>query len=480
MRINLLFLFLIAFISVEIFGQTYPALNMSMINMMTPETDNTGFDGRKYSGCWGWYQASKGKEYAIVGTSSKTYFIEVTNPLAPVIRDSVMARRSGCTWRELKTYQNYCYVVSDDSPPNSFQIIDMQYLPDSVHVVYDNNTYFERGHTVWIDGNKMYVGGVTPTTTTTENMRVYSLATPTAPVLLRTLSQDYPSIGYVHDMFVINDTVYASCGNQGLFVFKFDPSGNTFTQLGSFTGYAEAGYNHSSYITANRQTLVFCDEAPTGLSIKVANVSNPSNIMLSALAKPNSNSQFVPHNPYVIGNNYAFVSCYQDGLMLYDISNPASPVLAGFFDTYPQGGANLSNNYGSSSYRGNWGAYPYLPSGLIIACDMQNGVFLLQANAITGNTTGIKERGNSLEATVYPNPAQNQVNLAFINPEAKTYSLELINVLGQKVHSENNLNDCSFPVTYKTIDITGIGAGTYILNIKAGEKEFQQKLIITK
>jgi choice-of-anchor B domain-containing protein len=474
MRIK--FLFLITFISLEIFGQTYPALNMSMINLLTPETDNTGYDGRKYSGCWGWFQSSKGKEYAIVGTSSKTYFIEVTNPLAPVICDSVMARHAGCTWRELKTYQNYCYVVSDDAAPNTFQIIDMQYLPDSVHVVHDNNTYFERGHTVWIDGNKMYVGGVTPTTTVTENMRVYSLATPTAPVLLRTLSQDYPSISYVHDMFVVNDTVYASCGNQGLQVFKFNTPGNTFTQLGSLSGYTEAGYNHSSYITTNKQTLVFCDEVPTGLSIKFADVSNLSNITLSSLAKPNTNTQFVAHNPYVVGNNYAFVSCYQDGLMMYDISNPAGPVLAGFFDTYPTGGVSAGNNYGPTSYRGNWGAYPYLPSGLIIACDMQNGIFLLQATV----ATAIKVRGNSLEASVYPNPAQNQVNIAFINPKAKTYSLELLNVLGQKVHSENNLNDCTFPVTFRTLDVTGIEAGTYVLNIKAGEKEFQQKLIITK
>jgi choice-of-anchor B domain-containing protein len=473
-------LILFAVFSSFAFAQTYPSLNMSLLSLLTPETDNTGFDGRKYSGCWGWYQANKGKEYALVGTSAKTYFIDVTNPLIPVICDSVMGKHAGCTWRELKTYQNYCYIVSDDAAPNSFQIVDMQYLPDSVHVVHDANTYFERGHTVWIDGTKMYVGGMTYSTSTVESMAIFSLATPTAPVQLRTLSQDYPSIGYVHDMFVINDTVFASCGNQGLYVFKYNTVGNTFTQLGSFTGYTEAGYNHSSYITTNRQTLVFCDEAPTGLSIKFANVSNLNNITLSALAKPNTNPQMVAHNPYVLGNNYAFVSCYQDGLILYDISSPTTPTIAGYFDTHPQGGANAGNNYGASSYRGNWGAYPYLPSGLIIACDMQNGIFLLQANAVTGNVTGIKERGNSMEVHVYPNPAGNFIQLSFVNPKSDTYQLEIRNVLGQLVHSENNTNDCSFPVTFKRIDVTGIESGTYILHLQAGEKQFQEKIIITK
>ncbi|MBK7668963.1 MAG: T9SS type A sorting domain-containing protein [Sphingobacteriaceae bacterium] len=124
-----------------------------------------------------------------------------------------------------------------------------------------------------------------------------------------------------------------------------------------------------------------CDEVPTGLRIKSLDVSNLSNITMNALFRPNSNTGFVGHNPYVIGNKYALISCYQDGLYMYDISSPATPTIAGYFDTHPQGGASASNNYGSSSYNGNWGAYPYFKSGLIIANDMQNGVFILGATA---------------------------------------------------------------------------------------------------
>lgn len=94
-------------------AQTYSSLNISLLAHLDPETDNTGSEGRKYSGCWGWYQAAKSKEYALVGTSKQTYFIDVTNPNAPVVVDSVRARHTGCTWREIKTYQNYCYMVSD-------------------------------------------------------------------------------------------------------------------------------------------------------------------------------------------------------------------------------------------------------------------------------------------------------------------------------------------------------------------------------
>ena len=467
-----LFAFLVcSFVS----AQTYPALNMSLLSKMDPNGDLTGVDGRKYSGCWGWVQTSKNKEYGIVGSSAKTYFIDITNPTAPVICDSVNNARTGCTWRELKTYQNYCYITSDDPAPNTFQIIDMQYLPDSVHVVHNGTTYFERGHTCWVDGNKLYVGGVTSASSMGYNMQVYSLATPTAPLLLRTLSQDYPSINYVHDMFVRNDTVYASAGGQGLWVYKFNTATNTFSLLGSFTGYPEAGYNHASSLTKNGQTLVFCDEVPTGVSIKVANVSNLSNIVLSSTVEPNSNVEFVGHNPYVIGNELAFVSCYQDGLIIYDITNPNAPFITGYFDTHPQGGANASNNYGASSYRGNWGAYPFFPSKTVLALDMQNGIFLLKANAL-----GVKENSNALVANVYPNPAKNNLNISFTNQDAKDYSVEIINILGQVVYSEKSLNDCSFPVTFKNIDVSDLESGSYMISIKANTKQFQKKIIITK
>ncbi|MBK7668962.1 MAG: choice-of-anchor B family protein [Sphingobacteriaceae bacterium] len=206
---------------------TYPSSNINLIGFINPETVSAS--GVKYSGCWGYNQTSKNKEYAIVGSSRGTYFIDISSPATPTVCDYVPGTSSPGVWREVNVYQNYAYVVSDNSPPNSFQIIDMQYLPDSVHVVHNNNTtYFERGHQVYVDGNKLYVAGIRFAGSGSANMRVYSLATPSAPVLLRTLSQDYPSITYVHDMFVRRDTVFAHCGNQGLHVYKFTAS-NTFS-----------------------------------------------------------------------------------------------------------------------------------------------------------------------------------------------------------------------------------------------------------
>src|SRR5688572_27796832 len=94
--------------------------------------------GTQYSSVYGYYDAAKQKEYAIVGGSKGTYFVEVTDPANPVVRDFVAGRRDSCTWREFRTYDKYAYMVSDDYAPNSFQIADLSYLPDSVHLVYDD------------------------------------------------------------------------------------------------------------------------------------------------------------------------------------------------------------------------------------------------------------------------------------------------------------------------------------------------------
>lgn len=368
------YLFAILFLlSGMLMKSQYAASNFTLISNIDPET-GVNNSGDKYSGCWGWYQASKNKEYAIACSKSGTYWIDISNPTTPTVSAYKGGTYVNAMWREAKTYQNYCYVVSDVNTPNSFQIFDMQYLPDSVSKIYDGKTLFETAHTLWVDGNKLYVASPNFTNNTGASMAVYSLANPTSPTLLRMLDQDYPFIQDVHDMYVRNDTVYASCGTQGLYVFKLT-STNTFSQIASFTGYQASAYNHSSALTPNGQTLVFADELPSGLPIKVTNVSNLNNIQISATI--NQFGQTTPHNPFVVSNQYCFVSSYVDGLQLYDISNPTFPFLAGYFDTYPQSGGNTGSWV---DWKGLWGAYPYFPSKVIFGLDMNNGVFLLRTS----------------------------------------------------------------------------------------------------
>jgi hypothetical protein len=209
---------------------------------------------------------------------------------------------------------------------------------------------------------------------------------------------DYPSINYAHDMFVRNDTVYASCGYQGLQIYKFNSTPNYhFTQLAVLTSYPESGYNHSSFLTQNGRTLIFTDEVPAGKGIKSLDVSDLGNLTINEVFRSHTGN--TPHNPYILGNNILVSANYTDGIQIFNISNPSDCILAGYFDS-----DTLINfpNY-TQAYHGAWGADPFLPSGNVLEADMQNGLYILDiSQAIVNGTHEIARP--EIGFVAYPNP----------------------------------------------------------------------------
>ena len=404
--------------------------------------------GIRYQSCWGWHDGN-GKEYGVIGTTAGTYIIEVTNPANPIVSDYIHGRSQPRICHEYKTYGNYLYAIADGSN-NTFQIMDMSYLPDSVRLVHDDVTIIESAHTLYIDGDRMYVAAVKKPGSSPSSLNVYSLANPEQPVLLRRLDQDYPFINGTHDMFVRNDTVYASCEYQGLYIFHYDEIGNRFNQIGSITSYPDQGYNHSSFLSEDGSTLYMCDEVPAGLDVKVVDVSNiasPSTVN-TFRSHPNA----TPHNPYVKGNTL-YVAYYQDGVQAYDISNPQSPVPSGYFDTHPQ---NPPGTYPNPAYAGCWAVYTDLPSGILLASDMQLGLFILDVSQLTG-INNLSRKDELIE--VYPNPASTQTSIKY-RDKSKIPVIEIIDMKG-KVQKEIILTSNSEGVLIA--DLSNLKSGMYFI-----------------
>lgn len=428
--------------------------------------------GIKYQSVWGWVDtADNNKEYAIQGSASGTYIIDISTPSNPVVKDFVPGRRTGCIWREYKTFGNYLYAVSDDAPPNSLQIIDLSYLPDSVHVVHDDTTIFVRSHTLFVDGDKLYCGSVTLAANGGHySMAVYSLANPELPILLRTLNQDDSTISHVHDMFVRNDTVYASCGYQGLFIYKLNTD-TTFSAINSLTSYPDQGYNHSSSLTPNGQTLIFCDEVPRNKAVKLINVGDLQNISVESTFK--STEGATPHNPYIYRTNRAIIAYYQDGLQFFNIENPAMPLRTGYFDTDTLHGLNNNYNITGSPYHGCWGAYVNLPSGIILASDMQNGLFLLDAEDALNVNELITPKNNSI--AVFPNPANTAVSININLQKADELLIDICDITGKKIFSTKESTMAGS--TVKTIDTEHLTPGIYLLKISGKEIHYSHRIV---
>ncbi|TAL57952.1 MAG: choice-of-anchor B family protein, partial [Bacteroidetes bacterium] len=426
----------------------------------------------RYNSVWGWADTQDNKEYAVIGSSAGTYFIDVTIPTAPVVRDFVPGRRDSCIWREYKTYQNYLYAVSDDGAPNSLQIIDMSYLPDSVKVVYDQDTLVQRSHSIFIDemNARMYLNSVyLPKDSGHSNMAVFSLANPINPVLLRRLEQDYTASNNVHDCYVRNDTCYASSGFGGLFIYKLTPS-DIFSLTGSLTSYPQQGYNHSSALTANSKTLIFADEVPENVALKSLDVSDLGNLTVLDTFRPSPGDSSTAHNPFIRkgDNSRAVVAHYQSGVQIFDITNPSNVTRTGFFDTAPADCPTCPN----PDYSGCWGAYVDLPSGIILASDMQNGLFVLDAGAALGVAPVLP---NEISVDLYPNPFTHDFQITLSLVSGENISFELSDISGKVIFK----NQMSFSAGSSTFIIDGknLSAGTYLLNVKGESFSKTEKII---
>jgi choice-of-anchor B domain-containing protein len=465
-----LILFALLFIFRLNVSAQFPAQNISLLSIwddslnVVPEPAY----GIRYTGCWGWTDTTNGREYAIIGSSRPgTYIIEVTNPTAPVLRDYIpgVGNPNKSIWHEYKTYGKYLYMVCDDGGPNTFQIADLSYLPDSVHLIHNDSSIFKRAHTIYIDGDHLYCGSVHWPGGADSSMTVFSLANPQLPQSLRSLNSDYPIISSVHDMFVRNDTVYASCGTQGLYLFKFN-SNNTFTLLGNLPN-PSGNYNHSSYLSDDGTVLVNCEEVPAGLPIRMVDVTDVTN--------PGTYTTFVsnvgatPHNPY-IKNGKAIIAYYQDGIQVFNIDNPASPVRIGYFDTHPQ---NVSG-FDSVAYAGAWGAYADLPSGVLLASDMQLGLFVLDTDTLLTSSSKTEKEKNSL--SLYPNPSSENISISYRSVKEFAAVVSIIDIKGQKVFSLNkNIKQGN---NHLTIDISSLSTGIYALVITGGGETIRNKKFI--
>ncbi|WP_415326711.1 PQQ-dependent sugar dehydrogenase [Chryseobacterium sp. MMS23-Vi53] len=106
----------------------------------------------------------------------------------------------------------------------------------------------------------------------------------------------------------------------------------------------------------------------------------------------------------------------------------------------------------------------------------QNDLFVAAVNngkifKVTSGTLGTQENDNLMQIKVYPNPASKKVFIE--NLKDKNTSADIISFDGRKVLESAKIeNDNS-------INISGIPAGVYFINLKSGNlKSFSQKLII--
>ncbi len=419
---------------------------------------------QQFSNGWGWADSATGREYAIFGSIDSTYFIDVTDPANPVVCDVRPGRSFKSVWREYKTYSHYCYAVADYGQA-SLQIFDLQYLPDSVSVVYDSDSLIVRSHTVYVDKDRLYCNSTVLPSGERKAVTVLSLQDPEHPQLLGHLEpirfDGSPAFLICHDAFVRNDTLYCNGENPGVFIYDVsDMDQQVF--LGGILEYPERGYNHSGYLSDDGQIYVFTDENH-GLGIKAYDVSDLNNMELLSVFR--SHSGAMAHNPYFIDRTL-YVSYYHDGVYVFDLSDAKNPKITAWFDTYPQNGTDYAG------FEGCWGIYPYLPSGNLLAFDMTNGLFVLEKQT---NNTAVVEAGTA-DFMIYPNPGTGIQQMEWDQREAAGMDIRVFTTDGKEVYRKTVGGQPGR--NRQQLDLSSLKRGMYLVQLTGAKTHICRKLLL--
>lgn len=456
------YLLLFGVLSQLCFLQAQDSLNMRLLyHWEDPTIPPAFFIQNLYNEVWGWYDPATEREYAIIGSSIGTHFFDVTDP-AQASQVDFVPGVGNMIHRDFKNKDQFLFIVSDEHAGN-VQVVDMSYLPDSVHLVYESDTLFQRAHNIWVDGDHLYacIPRYGNPTTLVGGLAMYDIADPANPTLIQTYNQ----YNNIHDIYTRNDTAYLHSEQRGMYIVDFTDPANPQT-LASLESYPFQGYNHSGWLSESGETYVFIDETH-GTPVKLLNVSDFSNLTLTNYLLPGMDITNVPgnsigHNPLVLGD-YVFVSYYYDGVRVFDISDQQLPTEIGYYDTYPE--ANVA------SYHGNWGVYPFLPSGHILASDMQHGLFVLEFAPFVSSGIAKPALGG---VSVYPNPASDFLALRFQQTQ-RDPALTLFDLMGRKVAAVQQLG------AYEQLNWTlpdGLTPGIYLLQVETASGLVTKKITI--
>jgi choice-of-anchor B domain-containing protein len=330
--------FLLFFLS-AIFLQLFAQNNVILLSNLNQ------YSSAGYNDIWGYVDGS-GNEYALLGVRTGTSIISLANPQNPVEVAFIPGLQS--VWRDIKVHSTYAYVVTEATGSGQgLQIIDLSQLPNSATLVNTVDTWFTRAHNIFIDNGFAYVIG----TNGGGGMHILDLSDPVNP----TRTSYYSGSGYIHDVYVWNDTVVACAETVYDLV---DVTNKNNAQLISRSIALPGIYAHSGWMTEDKRYFYGTEEF-NSIDITVWDLQDRSTWNL-VVPSWQTNSGATVHNLFILGN-YAHISYYADGYVVLDISDPENPELAGHFDTSSM-----------------WGCYPYLPSGITICSDMNQGLYVFQ------------------------------------------------------------------------------------------------------
>ena len=344
---------------------------------------------------WGWTDPQTNREYALVGRTDGTSFVDITNAANPVFVGDLPKTPGSRTavWRDIKVYKDHAYIVADGAMDHGMQVFDLRQLRDvtDMPATFEPTFLYDKiasAHNVVINedtGFAYSVGSSGGGTTCGGGLHMINIQDPANPTFagcFADITTGRRKTGYSHDAqcVVYNgpDTEHQGkeicLGSNETMISIADVTDKENPVALSATSYPNVAYTHQGWLSEDQAYFFMNDEGDEprnlveGTRTLVWDVSDLDDPILvkEYIAKTTTTD----HNLYVRGN-LMYQSNYGSGLRILDVSNPEDPTEVGFFDTTPyEGGA------------GSWSNYPYFDSGVVIVTSMKEGLFVLKKKDI--------------------------------------------------------------------------------------------------
>ena len=475
------FTIILLFITIGCFSQTictggfagaYPCNNIDLLSQLT-NLELGGTASTEGNDIWGWTDPLNGNEFAIIGLTSHTAFVDISVPTNPIYLGKLPTASVNSIWRDIKVYNNHAFIVSE-APGHGMQVFDLTRLRGVVTPQTFTSDFhytgFGRCHNIAIDevngyayaiGTRTYVPGGNGVNNG-GGPHIINIQNPTNPVFIN----EYNTQGYSHDaqIVVYNGPDTDHIGKQLYFganenrMVVVDVTNKLAPVLISNFTYTNTAYTHQGWLTEDHKYFILgdeIDEQSFGFNTKTVIVDMTD--LDAPVLKWNYNglTASIDHNGYTKGDDF-YLANYRAGLRIMDISNldAANMNEIGFFDTFPSSNSNQFN--------GAWSVYPYFSSGSIIISDIERGLFVVKKNAVLSNSDFLNPN-----VSLYPNPSNGVVN---VKTKMLIRKVEVFNLLGSKVKSFNNFNSSEVYFNVNDLEL-----GVYLVFVN---DVISQKLIV--
>ncbi|HVK84495.1 MAG TPA: hypothetical protein VM513_10340 [Kofleriaceae bacterium] len=252
------------------------------------------------------------------------------------------------------------YVIIADSPVDIVDVTDPTSPSLAANLQEDAHTVFteERGGKIYA-----YIGdnnGRAP---------VYDITDPTMP--MRIIRYNFGA-NYLHDLMIDNGIAYLNAWDAGFVVVDF-----TTPETPSIVGRWEPTPTYSSHsswaTTAGGRKVAVHGEEAYGAHLHVVDIDPASPTFMKPIGEYKTRDHVSIHNVMAFGER-AYVTYYQDGVRIFDLSTPSAPRLLGYYNTWdPQDPANSS-----AFFEGAVGLDVDAARDLVFVADSPRGLLILR------------------------------------------------------------------------------------------------------